>query len=103
MTRPAAETDDLAFDVADGEHDAVAEAVIAAALAINDKARSGERIGRVIGKNLFQWRTVGRIADVIAGSDGTGQSAPLQVVDRARRLLQLFFIELRSLFERVPQ
>jgi len=53
VEHPAAEADSLALDVLDGEHDAVAEAVVASIVAVDDQPRCGERIHQVIGENLL--------------------------------------------------
>jgi len=65
---PAAEADDLALDVLDGEHDAVAEAVVAPIVAIDDQAGGREGVRRVIGKNLFQrGPSIRRVTDADSG------------------------------------
>ena len=76
----AAEADNLPAAVADGEHDAVAEAVVVAAVFFNHHAAVDQRFGRVGGETLRQRPpAVGRIAQAVVGGDFVGEAAFFQV------------------------
>ena len=95
-----AKADDFAFDRADGEHDAVAKAVIPAlwpafAFASNHQAAfHQQRIG-VVGKNARQRAPAfGRVAQGKAAGDLAGEAAFFQVADGARRFFQALAVGL---------
>ena len=100
----AAKTDHRAAGVQDREHDAVAEAVVALALVRDHQPRLHQRLVLVVGKRAFQaLPVVRREADPETGGDLAGQPAPFQVVDGARRLLQLGAVELHRGFHHGPE
>ena len=85
VQHPSAETDHLALDRADGEHDAVAEAVVALLLGrahvLPDHQSGFFELGVVIG-----WKRTGQAVPTVGGvADGkllghfTGQAPPLEV------------------------
>jgi hypothetical protein len=95
---PAAEADDIAAGIEDGEHDAVAEAVVALArVAFDDQTAVDQRLVLVIAEDLGQVLPAVRcVAQAEAGGDLAGQAAPLQVVDGLRAGLELLPVILRG-------
>ena len=93
---PAAEADHAAAAVVDGEHHPVAEAVVALAAVAVDHEAGGVQLRRVVfGKHRLEALPgVGRIADAETRGDFAGEAAALEVVDGARRVLQLRAVEL---------
>ena len=87
---PASEADDLAARIPDGEHDALAEAVVALAVFTgNHQSGSHGVLGGVIGQHAFQvaparWR----IAQPEMASDLAGDAPFLQVGDGSGGFLQ---------------
>ena len=100
-----AEADDLAAHVDDGEHDAVAEAVVALAFFARDhEAGLDQRGVLVVGHGGFQvLPVVRRIADAEARGDFAGEAAALEVVDGARGLFQLLAVVARGGLHQVVQ
>ena len=93
-----AEADDLAAHVDDGEHDAVAEPVVAFTVVARDhQAGLGQCVALVIrergGKVL---PAVRRVADAEFCGDFTAQPAPLEVINGALRLLELLAVIARG-------
>ncbi|MPM55420.1 hypothetical protein SDC9_102217 [bioreactor metagenome] len=90
----AAEGDDVALGVDDGDHQAVAEAVVTAAgVIVDDQAGQLQGVAVVIGEDRLQVLPAVRgVADAEAGGGLAGQAAALAVVDGARRLAQLFLV-----------
>ncbi len=87
----ATEGDDLALRIDDGDHQAVAEAVVAAAgLVLDDQAGDLQFVGVVIGEDGLQvLPAVRRIADAEASGHFAGKAAFLAVFDGAWRSLEL--------------
>ena len=108
VQHPPAEADDLALGVADREHDAVAEAVVAALLAglvLQDDQAGLDQLGVVVfaegaGQAVPARR---RIAQAEARGDLAGQAAALQIVDRAAAALELAAVVAAGLGEHVHQ
>ena len=100
-----AETNDVAARVQDREHDAVAKAVVAAALfVLDDQAAFDQRRVGIVGEYLLQpLPVVGRIAEAEARGDLAGQAAALQIVHGLGRNLQLVFVEARRAGHRLGQ
>ena len=86
-----AEADHAAAGVVDGKHDAVAEAVVAlAAVAVDHESGGIELRVVVLREDALQALPLVRcVADAEARGDLAGEAAALQVLDRARRILQL--------------
>ena len=89
---PSAETDDAPAAVADREHDAIAEPVVASRLLVFDNQPGFEQALAkfVAAAKFFQHGipTAGRIADQIAFGCVSIQTARLEVIDRARMIPQ---------------
>ncbi len=94
----AAEADHLAAAVVDREHDPVAEPVVALAAIAGDHEPGGfeRRVVVAVERRGQRLPGVGRVADAESRGDRAGEAALLQVVDRARRVLELRAIELRG-------
>ena len=96
---PAAETHDVPAGVMDREHDAVAKSIVAlAAVADDNQARGFQRLVLIVGERALERLPVIRcIADAEASGDRAGQAALLEVIDRARSVLEYPAIELGGL------
>ena len=101
VQHPAAKADHLALDVADREHDAVAEAVVAArlvAVPLDDQPALHQPRVLVVAEHGRQEAPLRRrVAQTVGLGDPAGQAAALQVVDRARAGLQLRAVGARGL------
>src|SRR5437773_9500781 len=97
---PAAEADHRAARAEDREHHALAEAVVALALfAFDHQAGLDERLVLVRRKRGLQaLPSVRRVADTETSRDFSRQTAPLEVIDGARRFFELRAIELHRVF-----
>ncbi len=93
---PSAESDDLALGIDDRDHQAVAEAVVAAAgLVFDDQSGKLQFVGVVVRENGLQvLPAVRRVAHAEAGGDFSGQPAFLAIFDGARRGLELILVVL---------
>ena len=81
----------------DREHHPVAEAIVTLAFVLDHQPALNQRLVVVFRKRRAQrLPVVGRVADAEARRDLAGQSATLQVLDRARRFLQLRAVELHG-------
>ena len=90
----AAEADDLPRNIADGEHDAVAEAVVLAAFVVQHHAAVNERRARIRLEHLGQRRPAfGRVADAVMRDDFGRQAAPRHILPCLRRTRQLLFVK----------
>jgi len=83
----------------------VAEAVVALALvALNDQAALDQRLVLVLlERRLEPLPSLGRVADAEARRDLSGEAAALEVLDGARRFLQLGAVELHRLLHHAVQ
>ena len=107
---PAAKPDAFPFDVADREHDAVAEAVVAlfftrAVVGVgDDQATLGQQRVVVVGEDAGQAAPAfGRIAQAKLFGDGPRQTPALEVVHGAGGDAQLFAVGLTGFFKHVAQ
>ncbi|MCY1520501.1 hypothetical protein D9M68_552810 [compost metagenome] len=108
-----AEADALALDVADREHHAVAEAVVALGLLVAELAflvvddhqpALGEQRIVVVGEHAGQRAPAGRrVADAELLGDLARHAAALEVVDGAGRLAQRLAVSVAGLLEHVGQ
>ena len=108
-----AKADALALDIADGEHHAVAKAVVAfgfaggvflAGLAADDQAAFHQQRVVVVCKDAGQAApALGRIAQTEGPGDLARQSATLEVVNRPRRVFQVFDVGDAGFFEHAGQ
>ena len=87
---PPAEADDLAARVADGKHDALAEAVVALAVFTgNHQPGSHGVLGGVVGQHAFQIAPAGRrVAQPEMACNLAGDAPFLQIADGSRCFLQ---------------
>ena len=102
----AAKADDLPRNIADGEHDAVAEAVVLAAFVVQHHAAVYQRCARIRLKHLGQWRPAfGRVADAVMRDDFGRQAASRHILPCLRRTRQLLLVKragcLHHLFQRL--
>ncbi|TSE23007.1 hypothetical protein Taqua_01934 [Tepidimonas aquatica] len=98
-----AKADHLALDVADGEHDAVAEAVVAACAAValvggHHQPTLHQPFVLVVGKDGGQKAPLRRgVTQAVGLGDDAGEAAAFQVLDGARAGLQLRLVRARGL------
>ena len=101
-----AKTDAFALDVADGEHDAVAEAVVALVVVLADDDQAAFLQLRVVifREHAGQVAPARRgIAQAVLAGDGARDTALLEVLHRVRVLLELVAVGVAGAFQHVVQ
>ena len=107
---PAAKANAFALDIADGEHHAVAEAVVAFFLSAvlglvqDDQATFHQQRVVVLREDAGQTApALGRVAQAKLFGNFARQAAPLQILDGARRLFEAAFVRITGFLQHAGQ